>query len=43
LAEQKAIREIAKGMQVMYLDAQYYSDEFGLSEIAVNDMELLCC
>ncbi len=43
LAEQKAIREIAKGMRVMYLDAQYYSDEFGLSEIAVNDMELLYC
>jgi CRISPR-associated endonuclease/helicase Cas3 len=41
LQEKGAIREAQKGSGIMYLDDQYYSDEFGLSEELVNEMRFL--
>ncbi|MCL5023566.1 MAG: CRISPR-associated helicase Cas3' [Nitrospirae bacterium] len=41
LQEREAIREVQKGSGILYLDKQYYSDEFGLSENPVNEMGFL--
>ncbi|MBI4685352.1 MAG: CRISPR-associated helicase Cas3' [Nitrospirae bacterium] len=41
LQKQGAILEAQIGSGVLYLDSRYYSDEFGLSEIPVKDMDLL--
>ncbi len=41
LQKQGAIHEAQIGSGVLYLDDRYYSDEFGLSEIPVKDMDLL--
>jgi CRISPR-associated endonuclease/helicase Cas3 len=41
LANQKIIYEVQKGAGVFYLDAQYYSNDYGLSQTVVNEMELL--
>jgi len=41
LQTQGAIHEAQMGSGVLYLDGRYYSDEFGLSEITVKDMDLL--
>ena len=38
LQEKQAIHEVQTGSGILYLDEQYYSDEFGLSENPVNDM-----
>lgn len=38
LQEKQAIHEVQSGSGILYLDEQYYSDEFGLSENPVNDM-----
>jgi CRISPR-associated endonuclease/helicase Cas3 len=43
LAELKAIREVQAGTGIYYLDAQYYSDEFGWSDEIVNQMDTLIC
>jgi len=37
----KAIYEVQKGSGIFYFNKQYYSDEYGLSESPVNDMEFL--
>jgi len=36
-----AIHEAQEGTGVLYLDERYYSDEFGLSEKPIRDLELL--
>lgn len=41
LQKQGAIHEAQIGSGVLYLDDRYYSDEFGLSEIPIKDMDLL--
>jgi CRISPR-associated endonuclease/helicase Cas3 len=41
LVEQRIIHEVQKGAGIFYLDQQYYCDEYGMSETAVNAMELL--
>ncbi len=41
LQKQGAIHEAKIGSGVLYLDGRYYSDEFGVSEIPVNDMDFL--
>lgn len=41
LANQKIIHEVQKGTGIYYLDKQYYSDKYGLSETVVNEMEVL--
>jgi CRISPR-associated endonuclease/helicase Cas3 len=41
LQDGRVVREVQKGSGILYLDEQYYSDEFGLSEIPVKDMEFL--
>lgn len=41
LVKAEAIREIQKGTGVFYLDERYYSDDYGLSEVPVREMELL--
>ncbi|MDR4496847.1 MAG: CRISPR-associated helicase Cas3' [Candidatus Scalindua sp.] len=41
LQEQEAVNEVQKGSGILYLDKQYYSDEFGLSETPVKDMGFL--
>jgi CRISPR-associated endonuclease/helicase Cas3 len=41
LAEIHAIQEVQKESGVFYLDSQYYSEQFGWSDDAVNGMELL--
>ncbi len=41
LQDVNAVREVQQGAGILYLDEQYYSDEFGLSETPVNDMEFL--
>ena len=43
LAEQKIIREVHEGAGISYLDKQYYSEEYGMSESKVNDMKILTC
>lgn len=39
--QEQAVHEVQKGSGILYLDEQYYSDEFGLSEKPVNDMGFL--
>jgi len=39
LAENRAIHEAQEDTGIFYLDAQYYSNEFGLSKEIVNEME----
>jgi len=41
LQEKQAIHEVQTGSGILYLDEQYYSDEFGLSETPVSDMGFL--
>ena len=36
-----AVQEIQEGTGILYLDSRYYSDEFGLSETPVKNMEVL--
>lgn len=36
-----AAREVQKGTGILYLDSRHYDKRFGLSEIPVNDMEVL--
>lgn len=39
LIEGNAVHEIQEGLQIYYLDREYYSELFGLSEIAVKTLE----
>lgn len=39
--QEQAVHEVQKGSGILYLNEQYYSDEFGLSEKPVNDMRFL--
>lgn len=41
LREAYAVREVQDGTDVLYLDARYYSDEFGLSLTPNGNMEVL--
>jgi len=41
LLKHGAVREIIPGTGILALSSQFYSREFGLSETAVEDMELL--
>ncbi|MCK5346382.1 MAG: hypothetical protein KAR20_23390, partial [Candidatus Heimdallarchaeota archaeon] len=41
LVGEKIIREVQEGSGIFYLDEQYYSDEFGLSESSVKEMGFL--
>lgn len=41
LAKEGAVQEIQEGTGILYLDSRYYSDEFGLSETPVKNMEVL--
>lgn len=41
LTKAGAVREIQDGTGILYLDYRYYSDEFGLSETPVRNMEAL--
>ncbi|MBS3918496.1 MAG: CRISPR-associated helicase Cas3' [Deltaproteobacteria bacterium] len=39
--QKRVVHEVQKGSGILYLDEQYYSAEFGLSEVPVNDMGFL--
>ncbi|MBS3947876.1 MAG: CRISPR-associated helicase Cas3' [Dethiobacter sp.] len=41
LSKQQIIREVQNGTGILYLDKQYYSDTFGISESPVNEMKIL--
>ncbi|MBY0577501.1 MAG: CRISPR-associated helicase Cas3' [Burkholderiales bacterium] len=41
LTKAGAVREVQEGTGILYLDYRYYSDEFGLSETPVRNMEAL--
>jgi CRISPR-associated endonuclease/helicase Cas3 len=41
LSKAGAVQEIQEGTGILYLDYRYYSDEFGLSETPVRNMEAL--
>jgi CRISPR-associated endonuclease/helicase Cas3 len=41
LQDQHAVHEVQKGSGILYLDEQYYSDEFGLSDVPVKDLGFL--
>lgn len=41
LEKEGAVQEIQEGTGILYLDYRYYSDEFGLSETPVKNMEVL--
>ncbi len=41
LREAYAVREVQDGTDILYLDARYYSDEFGLSLTPNGNMEVL--
>lgn len=41
LQERGAVNEVQEGSGILYLNKQYYSDEFGLSEMSVKDMGFL--
>lgn len=41
LVKAEALQEIQEGTGILYLDYRYYSDEFGLSETPVRNMEAL--
>ncbi|MDD5371345.1 MAG: CRISPR-associated helicase Cas3' [Anaerolineaceae bacterium] len=43
MVDKRAIREAQEGSGILYLDSQYYSDQFGWCSEIVNDMELLIC
>jgi len=43
LQDNNTVYEVQKGSGILYLDAQYYSDEIGLTEIPVKSMEFLNC
>ena len=43
LQEVSAVHETQKGSGVLYLDARYYSEDFGLSLSVVNPLEPLIC
>lgn len=43
LVEQKIIREVQQGAGIFYLNNQYYSDAYGMSESPVKEMEFLNC
>ena len=43
LAELGAVSEVQNGAGIYYLDAQYYSHEFGWTEDIVNPMETRIC
>lgn len=40
LIDAGAVQEIQEGTDILYLDSRYYSDEFGLSETPVRNMEI---
>jgi CRISPR-associated endonuclease/helicase Cas3 len=39
--QDRAVHEVQKGSEILYLDERYYSDEFGLSEVRVKDASFL--
>mgnify|MGYP001561188403 CR=1 FL=1 len=39
--QEQAVHEVQKGSGILYLDERYYSNEFGLSEVPVKDMDFL--
>ncbi|MFH1288549.1 MAG: CRISPR-associated helicase Cas3', partial [bacterium] len=41
LQDQQAIHEVQGGSGILYLDERYYSDEFGLGNVPVKDMNFL--
>jgi len=41
LIKQKIIYEVQEGAGIFYLDKQYYSDEYGMSEVKVKEMDFL--
>lgn len=41
LTQTGAVREVQEGTGILYLDSQYYSKDFGLSESPVAEMEVL--
>ena len=41
LRETQAVREVQEGTEILYLDARYYSQEFGLSLTPSGEMEVL--
>jgi CRISPR-associated endonuclease/helicase Cas3 len=41
LQEIQAVREVQEGTDILYLDARYYSQEFGLSLTPNGEMEVL--
>ncbi|ADY55246.1 metal dependent phosphohydrolase [Syntrophobotulus glycolicus DSM 8271] len=43
LIKQKIMHEVQEGAGIFYLDKQYYSKEYGMSESKVNEMETLTC
>jgi CRISPR-associated endonuclease/helicase Cas3 len=43
LTELDAVREVQDGAGIYYLDAQYYSEQFGWSDEIVNQMDALFC
>jgi CRISPR-associated endonuclease/helicase Cas3 len=43
LQEVSAVHETQKGSGVLYLDARYYSEDFGISLSVVNPLEPLIC
>ncbi len=40
LKEREAVRPIQEGEEIYYLEAQYYSDDFGLSIDVVNPLDV---
>lgn len=43
LAKQRIIHEIQKDAGIFYLDKRYYSNQYGMNEAPVNEMEFLNC
>ncbi|EIW20399.1 MULTISPECIES: CRISPR-associated helicase/endonuclease Cas3 [Pelosinus] len=41
LVEKEIIHEIQKGSGIFYLNDQYYSEDYGMSDSSVNEMEVL--
>jgi CRISPR-associated endonuclease/helicase Cas3 len=41
LRDAHAVHEVQEGTDILYLDARYYSQEFGLSLTPTGDMEVL--
>jgi CRISPR-associated endonuclease/helicase Cas3 len=42
LQEQQAVRPIQEGLDILYLDTRYYSQDFGLGSTSDGKMEVLC-